>query len=56
MLIAPKVAEVIKNTLATLAPVYTNNIQDNDKPIRAANTQNTVCALATLILFIPKLI
>ena len=49
MLIAPKVAEVIKNTLATLAPVYTNNIQDSDNPIRDANIQKTAWAFEKLI-------
>ena len=37
MLIAPKVADVIKNTLVTLSPVYTNSIDDNERPIKAAN-------------------
>ena len=30
--------------------------KDNDRPINAANTQNTVCAFDALILLIPKLI
>ena len=33
-----------------------HKIDDNDNPINAANTQNTVCAFAALILLIPKLI
>ena len=33
-----------------------NHIEDKDKPIKAANIQNTVWAFAALILFIPKLI
>ena len=32
------------------------NIDDNDNPIKEANTQKTVCALAADILLIPKLI
>ena len=35
---------------------HNNNIDDNDKPIKAAKTQNVVCALEELILLIPKLI
>ena len=56
MLIAPKVAEVIKNTLVTLNPVYTKSIEDKDNHINPAKIQNVVWALEELILFIPKLI
>ena len=55
MLIAPNVPAVIKKTLVILAPVYAIKIDDNDKPIKDAKIQKTVCAFAALIFAIPKL-
>ena len=51
----PKVIEVIKNTLAILAPVYCKKIVDRDNPIKKENTQNKVCALDADIPLMPKL-
>ena len=54
-LIAPKVAEVMKNTRATLAPVYIKKIGASPMPMRAAKTQKVICALEKLIFCIRKL-
>ena len=49
----PKVADVMKNTLATLAPVYRSKRDDNDKPHRAEKIQNKDFAFDELIFLIP---